>query len=175
MLIHEMTRQASIDLLARVRLCRLACVREGQPYIVPIHYAYEDNYLYSFTTLGQKIAWMRDNPLVCVEADELTSQQDWATVIVSGRYEELADTPEFEGHRELAHDLLKSRPMWWEPGYVKTVLADKTRPLECIYFRIRIESISGHRGIPDGGSSQVPVAEEPPAPAGWLRKMFRRS
>jgi len=59
MLIHDMTQQASIDLLARIRLGRLACAHEGQPYITPIYCAYDDNYLYSFSTLGQKIAWMR--------------------------------------------------------------------------------------------------------------------
>src|SRR5450759_1360749 len=42
MLIHDMTRQASIDLLARMPLCRLACAHEGQPYVTPIHCVYHD-------------------------------------------------------------------------------------------------------------------------------------
>jgi uncharacterized protein len=149
MLIHDMTRQASIDLLARTRLGRLACAREGQPYITPIYYAYDDNCLYSFSTLGQKISWMRANPLVCVEADELVSPQDWATVIVLGKYEELLDTPQYEVYRRRAYDLLQGRPVWWEPGYVKTVLHAKPRPMEPMYFRIHIDQISGHRGVPD--------------------------
>lgn len=150
MLIHDMSRQASIDLLARVRLGRLACAHEGQPYVTPIYCAYDDNCLYSFSTHGQKITWMRANPLVCVEAEELVSPQDWATVIVLGRYEELPHTPEYEVLRTHAWSLLQKRPLWWEPGYVKTVLHAKTRPIDPVYFRIHIDQISGHRGVPKG-------------------------
>ena len=148
-----MTRQGSIDLLSRMRLGRLACSHDGQPYITPIYFAYDNNYLYSFSTLGQKIVWMRVNPLVCVEADELVSQDDWATVVVFGKYEELPDTPEYEIPRKRAWGLLQRQPMWWEPGYVKTVLDNKIRPLEPVYFRIHINQMSGHRGIPDTASS----------------------
>lgn len=149
MLINDMTRQASIDLLTRTRFGRLACAHEGQPYISLMYCAYEDNYIYSFSTLGQKIGWMRLNPLVCVEADELVSPQDWATVVVLGKYEELPDTPQCEGSRKRAYHLLQRRPVWWEPGYVKTVINEKTRPMEFVYFRIYIHQISGHRGTPD--------------------------
>ena len=174
MLIHDMTRQASIDLLARTRLGRLACAHGSQPYITPIYCAYDDNCLYSFSTLGQKITWMRANPLVCVEADELASPQDWATVIVFGKYEELPDKPQHEVHRRRAYDLLERRPMWWEPGYVKTVLHGKTRPLEFMYFRIRIDQISGHRGVPDTVSGRELSAAHD-GPAGWLRRILGRA
>ena len=171
MLIHDMTRQASIDLLARARLCRLAYVHEGQPYIIPMYCAYADNYLYSFSTYGQKTAWMRENPLVCVEADEVSSLRDWATVIVLGKYEELPDTPEHEAHRKHAHTLLQARPMWWEPAYVKTVLDGKTRPIETVYFRIHIEQISGHRGVPDPASGRTSSTRHKRS-AGWLRRVL---
>ena len=102
MKIHEMTRQESVALLARARLGRLACAQEGQPYITPMSCAYGDNYIYSFSRVGQKIAWMRANPSVCVEVDEVVSEQDWATVIVLGNYEELADSPQNRSGRERA-------------------------------------------------------------------------
>jgi nitroimidazol reductase NimA-like FMN-containing flavoprotein (pyridoxamine 5'-phosphate oxidase superfamily) len=162
MLIHEMTRQASIDLLARTRLGRLACAHGGQPYITPIYCAYDDNYLYSFSTLGQKITWMRANPLVCLEVDELVSPQDWATVIVLGTYEELPETPQHKVYRKHAYDLLQRRPVWWEPGYVRTVLDEKTRLLEPVYFRIHIDQISGHRGVPNTVSGQELSATHEP-------------
>ena len=34
-----------------------------QPYIVPIYFSYDGKHLYGVTTLGQKIEWMRSNPL----------------------------------------------------------------------------------------------------------------
>jgi uncharacterized protein len=170
MLIRKMTREESIDLLARTRLGRLACAHEGQPYITPMYFSYDEHYLYSFSTVGQKITWMRANPLVCVEADELASPHDWATVIVMGKYEELLDNAT---HQKRAHDLLQERPVWWEPGYAKTTLHGETRPLECIYFRIRIDQINGHRGVPDPHSGQEFSAKDEGAVA-WLRKILGR-
>ena len=148
MLIESMTRQTSIDLLKRARVARLGYIHDGQPYIVPMLFAFNVDYLYSFSTEGQKIAGMRANPQVCVEVDDLVTTQQWETVIVLGRYEELPDTEEHETSRALAYALIQRRPAWWEPGYVKTIVDGKERPLESLYFRIRIDQISGRRGLP---------------------------
>jgi len=163
-LIQELTRGASLDLLARTRLGRLACVRENQPYVVPFYFAYHNNYLYSFSMVGQKIEWMRANPLICVEADEIVSPQQWASVIIFGRYEELPDseaesarrnrppysrslseTPEPPSTREFAYNLLRQNAMWWEPGSVKAGDRDAKPPLVPLYYRIQIVEITGHR------------------------------
>jgi uncharacterized protein len=148
MLIQEMTRDASLEFLARKRVGRLACARDGQPYITPLYFVRSGDCLYSFSTVGQKIEWMRINPLVCVEADELESPQQWLSVIVFGRYTELPKEPESEDARQLAYSLLQQRPMWWEPALVKTIIRGKEREFEPVYFRIHISKISGHRAIP---------------------------
>ena len=109
---------------------------------------YYREFLYSFATVGQKIEWMRANPLVCVEVDEIISRQEWQTVVIFGRYQELPDTPEFYRTRVVAHDLLAKTAMWWEPGYAKALLHGEERQLEPIYFRISIRKISGHQGVP---------------------------
>jgi nitroimidazol reductase NimA-like FMN-containing flavoprotein (pyridoxamine 5'-phosphate oxidase superfamily) len=145
MLIQSMTEAASRELLTRAHLGRLACAHEGQPYVTPMSVTYDANWLYGFSTLGQKITWMRANPHVCVEVDEVVSRQDWATVIVMGQYQELTTDQE----RTYAHDLLQRRPAWWEPGYSKTVIEGKERPLKGVYFRISIDQITGHVGIPE--------------------------
>ena len=62
MLIQELGRQASLDLLARMRLGRLACAQGAQPYVTPIYFVSHDGCLYGFPTLGQKIEWMRGQP-----------------------------------------------------------------------------------------------------------------
>ena len=174
MLIHDMTREASIDLLTRTRLGRLAYAHEGQSYIAPMNFEYQDNYLYGFSTLGQKIICMRANPRVCVEAEELASPQNWATIIVLGTYEELPDTPQYEDLRRRAWSLLQRRPLWWEPGYVKTVLHEETRPMDFMYFRIHIDQISGHRGIPNTVSRQESSATHATheGPVRRLRRIF---
>ena len=94
MLIREMMRQECEDVSVRLSLGRLACSRDNQPYMVrstspalPLPYG--------FATMGRKVEWMRLNPLVCVEADQVRSHMDWASVVAKGRYEEFPDTPEY--------------------------------------------------------------------------------
>ncbi len=149
MFIQEMTRQASLDFLARTHLGRLACSQEAQPYVVPIYFSYSDSHLYSFSTVGQKISWMRANPLVCVQADEVASPHTWTSVVVFGRFEELPDVPEWNDKRALAYELLHRRAMWWEPGYVKTILHGAERPLVPIFYRIHITRVTGHQASPE--------------------------
>jgi nitroimidazol reductase NimA-like FMN-containing flavoprotein (pyridoxamine 5'-phosphate oxidase superfamily) len=69
MIIQEMSREDCFAVIARTRLGRLACAREGQPYVVPLYFVHDrpasgEDYLYSFSATGQKIEWMRANPLV---------------------------------------------------------------------------------------------------------------
>ena len=149
MQIEELSRQASLDFLAGKHIGRLACVNNAQPYITPFSYAYQDEFIYSFGTLGQKINWLRANPLTCVEVDEIESFSHWTSVIVSGHYEELPDTPQGRPLRERAFSLLQKRKLWWEPGFVKTIVHGSERPMEPLYFRISIDDISGHRAFQD--------------------------
>ena len=79
MLIQEVSHRDALNLLAHLRLGRIACAEGAQPYVVPFYFVYHDGYLYSFSTVGQKIRWMRANPLVCVEVDEIVSSEEWVS------------------------------------------------------------------------------------------------
>jgi nitroimidazol reductase NimA-like FMN-containing flavoprotein (pyridoxamine 5'-phosphate oxidase superfamily) len=146
MLVQEMTTKDSLNLLAKMHLGRLACAQDSQPYVVPFYFAYDSNYLYGFSTVGQKIDWMRLNPLVCVEAEDLVSADEWASIVILGRYEELPDTPEFRTQREMGYAFLQQKADWWEPAYSKTILHGVERPLFPVYFRIQVVQITGRRG-----------------------------
>jgi uncharacterized protein len=52
MRIVEISPDECKELLTRVSIGRLACSRENQPYVVPVCFAYEPDYLYAFSTLG---------------------------------------------------------------------------------------------------------------------------
>jgi nitroimidazol reductase NimA-like FMN-containing flavoprotein (pyridoxamine 5'-phosphate oxidase superfamily) len=147
--IEELSTEASVDLLTRSRFGRLACAKDSQPYVTPLHFAYHDGYIHSFSTVGQKVHWMRDNPLVCIEADEVISPQQWKSVVVFGRYEELPHTPDWQPLREQVQKLLAERAVWWEPGYAKTVLQGVEQPLLPVFFRLFITEITGRQAIPD--------------------------
>ena len=115
MFIKELTTEKCYEVLTEKRIGRLACVRENQPYIVPFHFVFDgSSHFYAFSTLGQKIEWMRANPLVCVEVDDIKSQFEWTSLVVFGRYEELPDTPEFEAERTRAYELLSRHALWRE-------------------------------------------------------------
>jgi nitroimidazol reductase NimA-like FMN-containing flavoprotein (pyridoxamine 5'-phosphate oxidase superfamily) len=85
MFIKELETSECFEILAEKRLGRLACAFENQPYIVPFHFVYdEQKSLYAFSTLGQKIEWMRANPLVCVEADDINNHLNGQVSLFSG-------------------------------------------------------------------------------------------
>ena len=142
MTIQEMTDQECRAMLGATTVARLACARNNQPYIVPIHVDLDGEFLYGYATLGQKIEWMRQNPLVCLEVDELTTHGQWASVIVFGHYEELPHTPEHEASRTVAERLFQRHRVWWEPASVPLAAqGQRTR----IVFRIRIGRVTGRR------------------------------
>ena len=175
MVIQNLTRQASLDLLARTRLGRLACAQGNQPYVVPIYFSYHHECLYSFATVGQKIEWMRANPSVCVEVDEVEGPDHWATVLIFGHYEELPDTPEWASDRTLAQTLLQRHAAWWEPAYTKSTVHGGERPLVPVCYRIHCSRISGRRAIrepaaPHGIEGSMTDSRE----HGWLRSLLRR-
>ena len=142
MRIHELSAEECLAVLGRCRIGRLGCARDNQPYVVPVHFSLDGDSLYSFATLGQKITWMRDNPKVCLQVDEIQNRLQWTTVVVVGRYDELLHTPSNEEVRRRARDLFRENPEWWQPAANKLAPNDANMP---VIYRIRIEHLSGRR------------------------------
>jgi nitroimidazol reductase NimA-like FMN-containing flavoprotein (pyridoxamine 5'-phosphate oxidase superfamily) len=185
MLIQEMSREECFAALTHQRLARLACIHEGQPYVIPIYFVHDrptedEAYLYSFSALGQKIEWMRANPLVCVELDEVTNYEQWMSIVIFGRYEELPAPageepvlrgavrrqPERAPERQHAWQLLQAYPMWWQPASAARAQDSVPRTFLPIFYRIRIGQITGRRATAEAKSSEPPH--------GWLRRLMRR-
>jgi nitroimidazol reductase NimA-like FMN-containing flavoprotein (pyridoxamine 5'-phosphate oxidase superfamily) len=76
-------------------------------------------------TFGKKIEWMRLNPCVCVEIDEVRNHFRWAGLIVTGRYEEFPDEPEYRTGRDHAQMLFEKRFLWWQTAYAAMQLRSK--------------------------------------------------
>lgn len=143
MVIDKMTEKECAALLARASLGRLGCSFDNQPYVVPISFAYGPDYIYVLSTFGQKIEWMRANPKVCLEVEEVTSQSEWITVIATGTYQELTE-PQYTAELERARKLLGKHHRWWQAPLAERQAAgeDLISPL---FFRIHIDSITGLR------------------------------
>ena len=206
MLIREMTRDECVRVLSETRLARLATARENQPYIVPVYVMYDEatECLYGFTTPGQKVEWMRANPLVCVEMDKVAAYDQWVSVVIFGHFEEVPESPSNNGsdfqaqlrppqvgeaippcspskqprvianQQEHAWQLLKSHPVWSEPGctaWAARAHRNSAEPLRSVYYRIRINQVTGHEATRDAKDA---IYFDTPGQAadrfGWLRK-----
>ena len=144
MLIHELTPEQCREVLGRAALGRLACSRFDQPYVVPIHFSFDagKDCIYAFSTVGQKVQWMRDNPKVCLEVEEIDDRHSWTTVVVFGRYEEIHQSSEESEARGRAEQLFAARQRWWLPAAAKVEGREHHDVVVC---RIQIDRLTGRR------------------------------
>jgi len=69
----------------------IGCHANNTTYVVPISYAYENDYVYAHTHEGMKIDMMRQNPEVCFEVYRMENMGNWQCVIGWGKFEEIAE------------------------------------------------------------------------------------
>ena len=119
------------------RVARLACIVNGEPYVVPIYCYLEDDCLYSHSLPGLKISGLRENPCACVQVDEIDSDLSWRSAIAFGRFEEITKPNE---RAYILTKLLGKFPMLTP---VESAIAVAGSRLEVIVFRIRIERLTG--------------------------------
>jgi nitroimidazol reductase NimA-like FMN-containing flavoprotein (pyridoxamine 5'-phosphate oxidase superfamily) len=149
MAIQDLSKADCLRFVARTSLARLACAHQNQPYVIPVYLVYHDPYLYGFTTPGQKIEWMRYNPLVCVEMDEVADRDEWTSVIIFGHYEDVPDDPPWKDERMRAFEALQQHARWWEPGCAYGEFRGTEQPLTPVFYRIRIDRVTGRRALLD--------------------------
>ena len=144
MLVHELDTAECAALLQRTTLGRLGCALHDQPYVVPIFFSYDAdlNCVYGFSGIGQKVIWMRENPNVCLEVEDIDDKSHWTTVVLVGRYQEIHEDPRESEARQRAARLFQKRHQWWLPGAAQV----DAKPREhAVMFRIAIQQMSGRR------------------------------
>lgn len=148
MRIQELSAEECMDVLQRMPLGRLGCARANQPYIVPIHFSVDvpRNCVYAFSTIGQKIDWMRQNPKVCLEVEEIADKYHWTTVLAFGTYQEIHQAPEEAEARKRAERLFQDRREWWLPAAAHVPSSEHH---DMVVYRIQIERLSGRRAAHD--------------------------
>ena len=70
---------------------RLACTDGNIPYIVPVTYFFNGEYIYGQTQEGKKLEILRKNKKICFEVDLMMDMRNWQSVIVFGDFEELSE------------------------------------------------------------------------------------
>ena len=144
MMINELSEKECLAIVARSSIGRLGCSLNNEPYVVPIYFAYDEDYIYVLSTVGQKIDWMRQNPKVCIQVDEIANHSEWVSVIATGTYEELpgpADGPE----RTHARRLLEKQHYWWLNALAERRAKVDDLLIDPLFFRIFVGSMTGLR------------------------------
>lgn len=94
--IDEMTTDEIHALLQKVGRGHLGCSCDEHPYVVPMHYYFENPAIYIFTTVGMKTQYMDANPEVCLQVEEVNNLEHWRSVTVMGRAEHIIEQPEID-------------------------------------------------------------------------------
>lgn len=144
MLIEEMTEQECHEALTRANSGRLGCSLNDQPYVIPAYFVYEAGFAYFLGTEGRKTEWMRRNPKVCIQIDDIASDTEWTSVIALGTYQELPE-PQFATERAHARKLLERRPQWWRTAFAERETKSNNELIAPLYFRIKVTSVTGLR------------------------------
>jgi hypothetical protein len=72
----DMTAEQMGNVMAEQMVGRLSVINNGCPYIIPVHYLYENGKIYFHSSKkGLKISCIKQNPAVCFEVDELIGIQ----------------------------------------------------------------------------------------------------
>jgi uncharacterized protein len=124
-------------LLGACRIGRLGCIDNGEPYVVPINYVFEDESIYSHSLPGQKIEALRANPRACLQVDEIENDFSWRSVIAFGDFEEIRVPTD---RRAILSKLLARFPLLTP---VESVMAQDAAAPDSVVFRIRIDRITG--------------------------------
>jgi len=94
--IDEMSRKEMHELLQKVGHGHLGCSLEGHPYVLPMHYYFDEPNIYIFTTAGMKTQYMDANPEVCLQVEAVEDLQHWRSVTVTGRAEHITEPQEID-------------------------------------------------------------------------------
>jgi uncharacterized protein len=140
--VEEMRDSEIQGLLGRINYGHLACARDNQPYVVPVHYAYDNPNIYIYTTEGKKAEIIRDNPKVCLQVEDVADNGNWQSVIVMGEAEQITTIKEREEIVQLIRDvnptLTPALSIRWMDNWVRENVE--------VLFRIVPRMITGRYG-----------------------------
>ena len=124
-------------LIAGGKIGRLGCIDNGEPYVVPINYVFEDGSIYSHSLPGRKIDAMRTHSRACLQVDQIENDLKWSSVIAFGNFEEIRVPSD---RRSVLNKLLVRFPLLTP---VESVMARDASAPDTIVFRIIVDRITG--------------------------------
>jgi uncharacterized protein len=133
------------NILSSQVIGRLACTDGGQPYIVPVTFTYDGEYIYGQTNEGTKLEILRKNPNVCFEVDMMANMRNWQCAIVYGEFEELKGKEAEQARAILfnrVYPLMTSSTVHTYGNEANDKIDDGTR-IKNVMYRIKIKKVTG--------------------------------
>jgi len=144
-MLGQLTDQQIKNLLSSQVVGRLGSTDGKQPYIVPVTYTYDGEYLYGQTNEGTKLKMLRKNSKVCFEVDTMTDMRNWQSVVVFGEFEELKYAEANKARDILfgrVFSLMTSSTIHAHEHGVTGEIEDNNR-VKYIMYRIKINKMTG--------------------------------
>ena len=133
----ELNQAEVIKLLAEGTVGRLGCVDQGEPYVVPINYFFEDGKIYSHSLPGHKIDLLRAHPRACLQVDKIENGFEWRSALAFGNYQEIGSPDE---RRAVLRKFLARFPLLTP---VESVMATDASAPDSIVFCICVDRMTG--------------------------------
>lgn len=144
------------EILTRNTVGRLAFALQDRVSVLPVHYVYEDGWIYGRTSAGGKLREILRNRRIAFEVDEHTQLFEWRSVVVRGPLYLIEPGTLPADRRIYAKAVSLIRRL------VPTALTDSDPvAFRDRLFRIRAVEISGRSSEPSGGSKLTLRAENP--------------
>ncbi|HZY82571.1 MAG TPA: pyridoxamine 5'-phosphate oxidase family protein [Cyclobacteriaceae bacterium] len=145
-MIGDLTQEQIDQVLHMSLVGRLGLINKDQPYVVPVSYAFDGEFVYCHSREGFKITSMRKNQKICFQVDIIDNLNSWRSVLVVGKYEEIKT----ENERKAAVQLLGAR---LNPILFSNIVNQHARNVDpprvvekkqhAVYYRIRIAEKTG--------------------------------
>lgn len=135
---RELSRNECEKLLARNCVGRIAYSFRDRVDIEPIHYVFENGWIYGRTSHGTKFTTIAHHPWVAFEVDEVRDPFDWQSVVVKGGFYMLNAENTNDPSAELAHGVALLRRLIPE-----SFTSDDPAAFRESVFRIHLDEVSG--------------------------------
>jgi nitroimidazol reductase NimA-like FMN-containing flavoprotein (pyridoxamine 5'-phosphate oxidase superfamily) len=135
---RSLTTTECEQVLSRNHVARIAFSFHDRVDIEPVHYVYEQGWMFGRTSPGTKLLTLAHSHWMAAEVDEVDGLFDWRSVVVHGTFHTVS--PEVPGKEATAWargvELLRTLiPL--------TATADDPVPFRTIIFQIKVEEIVG--------------------------------
>jgi nitroimidazol reductase NimA-like FMN-containing flavoprotein (pyridoxamine 5'-phosphate oxidase superfamily) len=141
--VEDMSPAEMHELLRRESFGHLGCARDGRPYVVPMHYAYDGKELFFFTTQGMKTHYIDANPQVCLQVEEIQDTTHWRSVMVVGKASEITKHDEMQR----AMKFITERNPSLTPAISATQVDAMGRAVDIALYCITPELIDGRKTV----------------------------